>query len=257
MDERTLHELIDTCRPDGDDLQQPDMAPLAARLADDPALAEAFRQAKQFDRAVGDAMDDVALPEGLQDRLLGALQCAPQGEPADVPTVERPVRHVWTRRRAVAASLAALAAAVLVVVGVQLLTPEPIAVDQLAVQADKWRTSLSSVPWNERVDAAPLETRPVPDSVLPLPEAWKTVPTTYDSAAVVYRLGNGRREALLFVFDGAGRESELAGSPPHEPQPGTGGWQWGIWQQDGLVFVLAVEGDRSEYRRLVKMAVSA
>ena len=43
MDERTFQELIDACRARGDDLQSPDMAPLAERMADDARLAESFR----------------------------------------------------------------------------------------------------------------------------------------------------------------------------------------------------------------------
>ena len=254
MDKRTIQELFDACRAGGDDLQLPEMAPLAERLADDPALADARRRANRFDAAVGDAFDDVPVPDGLQDRLVESLRSAGS---AEASAVERAVPRVWTRRRVLAASLAALSAGVLVAVGVRLFPREPIDPDQLAGLAGGWTNSLSSEGWSDQIDAALPLARPIPDSVLALPEAWQTRSTQYDSAAVAYRLGNGRRGAVLFVLDGAGRESDLSGSPPPNPRPGTGGWQFGVWQSDGLVFVLAVEGSRADYRRLVKTAIDA
>ena len=73
MDEPRIHEAIDACRPGGDDLQLPELQPLAARIQEDAELRERFEQLQALDRAIGREFCDVEVPDGLEERLLAKL----------------------------------------------------------------------------------------------------------------------------------------------------------------------------------------
>lgn len=71
--DRHLLEAMEACRPQSADLSDPALAFLAAELAPDPALREQFERLGRFDRAVGDVLADVPVPEGLDRRILSRL----------------------------------------------------------------------------------------------------------------------------------------------------------------------------------------
>jgi len=103
LNDEQLHQLMEAVRPGSDDLAEPEMAELLARLAVDDELGDAFLGLKQFDSRMQEAVADVSVPEGLADRLkhvlareasrpssvaISASSDAPLGEAAetDLPT---------------------------------------------------------------------------------------------------------------------------------------------------------------------------
>ena len=59
-----FHVAMDVCRPGSDDLSQAELAEFAAALESDDALREQYRRLQTFDAAVGQAFQDVPVPEG-------------------------------------------------------------------------------------------------------------------------------------------------------------------------------------------------
>ncbi len=85
-------EAIDACRPGSDDLAQGELVDFAAELDRNPILAREFRRVQQLDTALVEAVADVPLPEGLQERLLAGLRAASaDAAPAGAPSVQAPV----------------------------------------------------------------------------------------------------------------------------------------------------------------------
>ena len=70
---REILEAMESCRPGSDDLFDPALAPLVEVLTLDANLADRFRQQQHVDAAVASAFRDVAVPDGLAERLLGRL----------------------------------------------------------------------------------------------------------------------------------------------------------------------------------------
>ena len=82
-------ELIDTCRPDGRDVQSPE---LAALLAADPEARAVCERVQQLDARFASAMHEVAVPgdlaggvlelsiDGVQDREPVVFQIIPRGQ---------------------------------------------------------------------------------------------------------------------------------------------------------------------------------
>ena len=70
---REILEAMESCRPGSDDLFDPALAPLVEVLTLDPDLADRFQRQQQADAAVASAFRDVAVPDGLAERLLGRL----------------------------------------------------------------------------------------------------------------------------------------------------------------------------------------
>ena len=68
-----LLAAMDACRPSHDDLADPLLAPLAAAVAGDPQMDDRWQRQQKLDVALGGALQDVPVPDGLTERLLAAL----------------------------------------------------------------------------------------------------------------------------------------------------------------------------------------
>src|SRR4029453_1010408 len=76
-----LREQIDACRTGGDDLHSPDLGELAQAIGEggapaDPAIVNEFDRSQRFDRAVVSALQDIAVPAGMLERLLAKTTAA-------------------------------------------------------------------------------------------------------------------------------------------------------------------------------------
>ena len=71
-DER-IAEAIEAYRPGRDDPSDPALAPLVERLAADAELALKHQRLQRLDAALGEAIRDVPVPEGLCQRILDRL----------------------------------------------------------------------------------------------------------------------------------------------------------------------------------------
>jgi len=76
MTEREIQQAMDVCRPDSEDLQQPEMAALAEAIRSDPEVRRRYERSQRFDVAVTGMFRDVPVPEGLENRLLAAIESA-------------------------------------------------------------------------------------------------------------------------------------------------------------------------------------
>ena len=253
-----LWPAIDACRPGSDDECAPEMAELAAELQRNPQLAQAFASAQRFDMQVAEALDDVPLPEGFEQRLLAALSfnsartplavesvasSAPAPEPsARVPFAPRPSQRRWI--------VGALAAAAAVVIGAWLAWPRnQLTAESLPVAAQQWFLDFepATASWQSTAITNGY-TFPVNDLGARRPR-WTAVRTADGYYLAAYDLSTPTVRAYLFVLDG-GPEG-LPSQPPAAPQRSTGQQTVAVWRAGGLSYALVVEGDSSAYKRFL------
>jgi hypothetical protein len=245
------------------------MAPLAQRLLADPQLAEAFAGAQRFDMLVAEALDDVPIPLGFEQRLLSALmagmQAAPVAQaaleepaqlPAESPTTETahsprvvPFPASRTHRRWLV-GVAAAAAALLV--GAWLAWPRSqLTADSLPVAAQQWFLDfdLAAAAWESTTVPAGY-TFPVHDLGARKPR-WAAVQTSDGYHLAAYDLSLPGVTAVLFVLDGG--PSGLPSQPPTTPQRSTGAESVAVWKAGGLTYALVVRGDARAYQRFLPL----
>ncbi len=76
MNEPTLHEAMDACRPGSDDLHLPELKALADSLPADPVRQVVFARVQRLDARLGAAVRDVQIPAGLAERILSRIEAA-------------------------------------------------------------------------------------------------------------------------------------------------------------------------------------
>jgi len=264
MNDREIYEAIDACRPGADDLSLPEMAALASRLDQEPELRERFERSQKLDVAVGEAFQDVPLPDGLEERLLARLAFegnvveqvtdARSTDDVDAVSPASQTRSATTRQIVWRAGLAISAVAAVVAIMVVFLTPQDVpalnptdlaskgvAFVQSAIDADDWQT------------AEPPEDYPPSKFVLVPVHGWHQVVTDYDREAVAYDITpRDGPTATLLVIRPRGEVYGFPSGPPGRPQSTTGGRSVAAWQQDELVFLLVIsgEGHADAYQRM-------
>jgi hypothetical protein len=253
---------------DRDLLAALDAFPSGASISDDPALADVARRlevdaearrlrerVEQSDRRLNSALHAVEPPTGLADRLLARL-AATEVTPSSAQTPRVPTKSATLRRRLfLAGGLAALAAAVLVAIGLWPEPPEPWTADQVLEAAIALYTR--DAPGGGRPLAEAPSNRPPSRDLVPLPEntRWRRVDDALaDSDVVMYdiELPGGLRGSLA-VFSPRVAVTGLPDRPPSQPAtPTTQGVCVAAWEVGDLVYVLVVEGGPREYRRFLK-----
>lgn len=88
MDLDKIKERLAALRPDGLDLDDPEVAELLALVEEDLELAEWFAQEQVFDQAFAEKLATIQPPEGLDERIVQAMQAA---QPTDGAEAEKPV----------------------------------------------------------------------------------------------------------------------------------------------------------------------
>ncbi len=252
-------ELIDTCRPDGRDVQSPE---LAALLAADPEARAVCERVQQLDARFASAMHEVAVPGDLAARILERLAAAaataapsavevaaavPIAPAADAPGVaiaERP--RAIGRRRWLAIGLA-VAASLLVAVGIGVWNQPDKPQGSLTDRAVGWYEQLGDG-W-QPVAKAPREFA-LPKGIGGSAGGWQRVAPSIARGGVVYDLG--QFGAVLFVIKATG--PDLPSSAPQMPQSMTAGYAIGAWQKGGLMYVLVVRGNQQTYQKLLRPA---
>jgi hypothetical protein len=264
QDER-ISEAIEAYRPGRDDPSDPAMAPLIEQLAADAELARTHQRLQQLDAALGDAIRDVPVPEGLCQRILDRLRAAAKTPPTadevaaeDTPEVGEavevlPKRRMTTRRRWLVSTTAAAVAASLAVGAFFVLRPpksyaESDVLDVAVQFFDSPETEPSRVLVSKErpgIDGFPVGSEVCGMSV----PRWRPVHGFLGQKGVAYDLTDraGTR-ATLYVVQYGGAVTGLGTTPPDPPTRTTGGRCAGAWQTGGLLYVLVVEGDRNTYR---------
>ncbi len=82
---------------------------------------------------------------------------------------------------------------------------------------------------------------------------WRTIRGLLGSTGVAYDLSApGGRRATLYVVSQA--VAGLPTQPPLEPRPTTAGCWAAAWHEDGLLYVLVVEGGPGVYRSYLRLS---
>jgi hypothetical protein len=264
MKRNELRKLMDCCRPDSEDLAEPEMSALAKSLDQDPGAREELMAIQAWDAKITSAMRDVPVPTGLADRLLEATAQAerktadevdsqvndetegPIAEPARMPAGRW--RKIWAA--GVAASL--VAAAVLVAfVAWYAGWRDNLTSAQVAEWARQWSQDLDLARW-ERNEAFP-QAYPVEGSLRIQPVAWQRFQALNDSQAVAYLLNvpPDRSSAYLLVIR-THKGRQLPGFPSSRPDSTTGNLCVGVWKSNGCLYALVVPGSETDYRRVLK-----
>ncbi|MCA9265893.1 MAG: hypothetical protein KDA60_18655 [Planctomycetales bacterium] len=268
MDKSRIDEQLDLCRPDSRDLELPELALLRSTLAEDVSVREKFERVQRLDRALARALqDDVAVPEGLTERILAGLAHGHRvldedasdrgGDVVDQAVVprdsSRPVLAPAThRRRAVRRGLALAALASCVVVATVWMTWRPALSDDefASVCLEQGRLLMDSPNWNVELSGAS-PSLPVSSYIwLAQADAWQST----GGGGVAYRLRVPGRaaEAVLLVRRSRERLTSQANMPPASPNQETKGFAVGVWQEDAILYALVVPGQRRDYESLTR-----
>lgn len=250
MDKRIL-ESIESCRPGSQDLESIELADVAARVEQDANVRAVYERVQRADKALRRAMEQVAVPTGLAERILAQLKAAEEpvtvAPRADVP--ERRDRREWLR----AGLVATVAASVLAAVFWGWLQGG--SEDSLESLAEAWGQQLEErgeTAWQPNAKS-PRGFAP-PEAITPLPEGWEMAGWQWidrEKTAVAYRIADGQGgKALLYVTRLQDAESPMA--PLASPQLRTGGKAIGYWRTGRLTYVLVVP--ERNYRMFVRSA---
>jgi hypothetical protein len=250
-------EAMEACRPGRDDLADPDLAFLAAHLAESPELYEAHERLQRIDLSLAKAFQEVPVPEGLADRILQRLTPAnevatppPDADPP-VATVAPPQTHGSRRRWLLgAAGLGlTLAASLLVAVMVSNQRAE-YRDDHVLEMAVRLFETESFSPAEEHLAAETPPPKEFPISPLVLQHAqlrWRSVPQFLGRSGVAYDLTvPGEARATLYVVRQT--VTGVPTSPGTQPALTTHNCSVSAWQSGSLLYVLVVDGGARAYR---------
>ncbi len=266
MDHRKLDEMIEACRPGSDDIGLPELSPLADRIEGDPDLNDRYQRTQGLDARLVRAIDDVAVPPGLRERILARIvaeqgagsgeQGAGSREQGDAADDDVALPAQATARRRWVRSVAAVAASLLLLAAGYTFWPHHSALsyDKLLDQSSQWYEQLRTNPiWQPLSPREAIRDFPVAEEIRRQPRHWADVSALVGQAACAYDLSaaDGHRATLFVISD----DGQIAGSAsPFKPGSSTGGLMIGCWQSGELVYVLVVEGDERAYRSLLDIA---
>jgi hypothetical protein len=236
MERQRIREMLESCRPESDDILDPEMADAARALEGDLRLRDVFARQQRQDRQLRDAFLQVEVPADLEQRLLAALASAGGSEPAAV-VERRPGRSEPLRRRWLVAALTTTAS-LLVLAGWWATRP---AVPTLALLEQftlEWTEAL------ERGDGTGEDWRPFREEEFPhlrwRPLRWQPVRTRLDAEVVVFDF-RAPRGARLRLFQLTTRHTLPLPKIPYQSLTVTGTWQSGAWQEGRHVFVAVTD----------------
>jgi hypothetical protein len=255
-----LVKAIEACRPQGDDLSQPELASLAAHLAASAKLKEVVRRVQETDAAIGRVFRDVSAPDGLAERLLARLAEARQARPP-AAAAEVPARRF--RRPVVAAGLAAtLVAASILLVFLPSLRHRALSLTEIQARVmAQFQAELEQRPAGQLLSSAtaPRNFPPSQDLVALAGMRWRELPGLLGGKTIAYDMTTpGGTRATLYVVRLPWGLSSLPGGPPPTPTPMTQRRSIAAWKKASpsgdLLYVLAVDGGTSSYRSLLRVA---
>jgi hypothetical protein len=265
--DKQLRDKLEACRPASDDLLADELSDVARVVQNDPQARLIHERLAQWDAALSRSMDDVAVPPGLAERILGRLEAGQPdhganlpgvllsgglaaaldepGAPAGETQVAPPRPRAWSRRHWAGAAAAALVAGVLVIAVGNWLSQG--SQQDLDVLADEWREQLGPK-WQE-IARAP-DDFAAPPALLVAPHRWQWVNQFSAVPVVAYELAHAKAgQAMLYVARMS--RAGLPSAPPLSPQSNTAGRAVAWWQTGGRVYVLVVNDERS-YRAFVR-----
>jgi hypothetical protein len=255
-----LVKAIEACRPQGDDLSQPELAFFAIRLAASAELKNVVGRVQETDAAIGRVFRDVPAPNGLSDRLLARLAEARQASPPAAIT-EVPTRRL-RRPLTAAALLATVLAASILLIFLPSLRRHAVSLAEIQARVmARFQTELDERPTGQLLSsvAAPRNLPPSQDLVALPGMRWRELPGLLGGRTIAYDMTvPGGTRATLYVVRPPSGLSSLPSGPPPTPTPMTQGRSIAAWKKatpsGDLLYVLAVDGGTSSYRSLLRVA---
>jgi hypothetical protein len=242
----------------------PDLAYVAAAIEQDPSLGKRLSRIQQTDEQLARAFRNVPAPADLQERLLQRLALhdaddanISESEAPQPAATGRPGSHgkrgsyrlLWMSMAAVAASIAAALFFLPPAVQDEATHPEKLLEDAVAFfHAD------AGLPGTLVSDEAPPAQFAASADVLHIAAArWRKINDFLGKPAVAYDLvGPHGEEATLYVAQRRLARLEFITMPSAVPWLATGGVAATCWQNDDLLYVLVVAGDREQYDAFVR-----
>jgi hypothetical protein len=234
------------------------MADLARQIEQNPQARALYENVQEWDAAVAAKMEDIDVPQGLQDRILERLRSAAGStvealnvashpldvEPAMQITPRQYSRRQYSRRQWLA-GFAMIAASVLVATFLSVWLPSDSEVPMEDI-ADGWSQQLAAS-W-QQTEQPPREFA-LPSAITAAPVGWQWL-AKHAAHGVAYQLQDrAGTTAILYVARLSRAGLPLA--PPAAPQSNTGGKAVGYWRSGDMVYVLVVPGDERSYRAFV------
>jgi hypothetical protein len=250
MDKARIVEAIDACRPGSNDAKGPELADLASCMEEAPHVTEMYNVVQRLDAVIGAAMEDVPLPEGLEQRLLARLEIGMEPNPSKDAVRAMPADGPHRARRAWIAAVAAGAVAVAASIVVVLCTREqPLTLANIHELAEVWYRQVHTDQLRP-LDSAPLRRFPISPVLAASPRGWQPVSTKVAGRIVAYGISaQGGAPATLLVA--RTRVTGLRTRPPLKPR-WTQNRSIAAWQSGEVVYILVVEGPARQYRDFVE-----
>lgn len=251
MDANRLQELLAAIRPGDADqgLSEVEALELRELLADDHQLQTELSRLGAWDDVMTVAMDDVAVPAGLADRLRATVD---RELVVTAAAPSAPTHTHFSRRRWLALGLS-VAAALLIAVGLGSYLRQPTVVDVAKLQDETiaLTSDLDQIAWEGEGTAYPAGV--FPSQLRFKPQRWARVGTSLDRQAIVFDLVRpGAPRAVLVAMQTTAASEDLPNRPSMDPASSTGHVSFGAWQQDGYIYSLVVSGGKARYQLFLR-----
>jgi hypothetical protein len=262
-----IRQQLDACRPGSDD--QRDFVELNEWLAAAPENELLMKRYERLDEQVSAALQDLPVPQGLANRLKrsvashqNAIESVPVSQTSEQHVVISPEakKPIGNRRRLMLVMGGFVAVAAIAWLGMFLsgwfqATPmSVVSAEEFGREVLSWDASEKALPW--RSDESPSE-YPLTKSLVGVRDAsWKPFANRFDANGIVYDLAPaGEDAAFLFVMHRNVTVTGLQGLD--HPIYSTSGKCVSAFEENGLVYVLVVEGDAKRLRRFVRQSFEA
>lgn len=266
-DQPRINELLEAYRPGIDDLAEDAWQPLRAALAEDAEVQRRAEAIQRHDQVVSAAMQDVAVPAGLAERLLASLpevestnvlQATPPqvSDPVHLPSVAPASTRLGRRAWATAFVGAAIAVVALAVV----LWPRGpsdtghVTADQLSQMVMAWENDDSLASGWRSTPAAGLASYPIGSGDLTSSPLGVIGPKSRDDLYLaVYELSSpsGKKGRLYVAY--TGRKFAVPGTPGSLLRGLTGLRQGIAWQRDEFLYVVVFNSEEASAREFVQI----
>lgn len=276
QNEQHLKQLIDSCQPGDSESEQ---------LIAENDLADLAARTHALDRLLAEALADVEIPVGLEDRLLDglleaglsadaghqhgllsekSLQDVVQTKATDqhdvVTAVQNQESRSTGRRTAIAGIVVAAVAAVILAIAWRPTSTEtaPYPASELAGRVAQWlprlETAIADTAGWQQASIEPPLAYLADRQVVPHARSWREFETRLDPQAVIWDLSSRRYgEVYLVVL----RPSERYSLPemPLRRLTSSGQWSLGAWQTGDTLYVLVGGRGVRSLDRLIRQPV--
>jgi hypothetical protein len=231
---RRIQNALEACRADVRNADDAEFAFLASEMAANPNLTDRYERLQRLDARIALALQDVPVADDLADRVLARL------------AAEKPRPRVSRRWLLAGSGLLALAAGLLVAVWLGFHGGKPLSEQYVLDEAIRFFENSPAESQHWLSDMPPAE-YPFSATIVQTRELrWQAITGFLGRRGVVYDLSApSAGRATLFVVVCA---AEGLGSAPMLQPFTTAGCSASAWREDGLLYILVVQGDPAVYQ---------